>query len=231
MNKRLILKTIALIALHDEALGITQENLRENNEPALNRSQASTPFTEYNVNKNFPPRTPRAYSEENFDDMQKQQIKNILLPYEEKIGEITDSLIEACIGINNDVVNLYMEYALRLHTPIEKICQLKLVKIFSQFKVIDRCSFSSLPSVLGIVSRVHYREDESKIELLELMAMTTRQIHNDEFSERLSYIENFPDVPEYWDFQFICNMLICDITAVRGVMHEVLPKKTMELNA
>lgn len=231
MNKRLILKTIALIALHDEALGIIQENLLENNAPALNRSQASTSFSEEDLNNYLPPRTPRAYSEENFDDLQKQPIINILLPYEATIGTITDPLIEACIGKNADVVNLYMEYALRLHTPVEKICQLNLVKIFSQFKVIDRCSFSSLSSVLEILARVHYREYESKIELLELMAMATRRMDKDEFFERLTYIANFPEGSECLEFQFVCNMLICDITAVRGVMQDVLPAKTMELNA
>ena len=163
-----------------------------------------------------------AIAQENFYDAQNEQIQNILLPYEATIGRITDPLMEACIGISTDMVNLYMEYALRICVPVQKISQLDLVKIISQFKVIDSRSFTALSRVLRIVSGVHYKEDESKIELLELMAMQKGQMNNDDFFERLSYIENFPDGSEYLDFQFICNMLICDMTTVMDVMQHIL---------
>jgi hypothetical protein len=220
MKKRLILQTIALITLHYKALGTAQENLPETTRTAQDKSPVAKPFSEWCVNQNTSP-TLSEHLEESFDDLQKQQIINVLSKYEMKIGTITEPLISACIEISTDVINLYMEYALRLHTQEQTICQLDLVKIFAQFRIIDDRSLTSLSRVLGILSRVYYREDEGKIELLELMSTPKRQINNDDFFERLSYIENFPNESEYLDFQFVCNMLICDSTTVKAVMQQV----------
>lgn len=153
-----------------------------------------------------------------------EQTQAVLLSYNSSIDDqVKQALIDVFQGMNEDMINLYMEHALRLCDSTSGVdYQATMVDIILRFRQIDERACDALSRVFCLVSDAVYEEDETPGELLYMITTRPEETRNGEFFERLAYLEKLPDGSEYLYCQFITNTMWTDIEKVREAMRDIL---------